>query len=55
MAITPTLEKYANYGISDNSVESVRQAANNTKEHTAFILRIEVSQNGKVTQYIRET
>ena len=54
MARTSNLEKHANYGIPDGSVKSVRQAPNNAKECTAFILRVEVSQTSKMTWYVRE-
>jgi hypothetical protein len=49
MARTSNLQKHANYGIPDDSVKSVRQAPNDAKEHNVFILRVEVSQTGKVT------
>jgi hypothetical protein len=54
MARTSNLEKYANYGIPDDSVKSVRQAPNNAKECTTFTLRVDVSQTGKMTGYVRE-
>ena len=54
IARTSNLEKHANWGIPDGSVKSVRQAPNNAKERTAFILRVEVSQTGNVTWYVRE-
>jgi len=54
MARTSNLEKHANCGSPDDSVRSVRQATNDSKENTIFILWVEVSQTGKVTQYVRK-